>query len=196
MIHEFNQEGNSKIPNRSPCPSCMAVLNLRSGFSINAEDNRGPSPGDFILCPACGEFFKLNESLAPIKPSDADLEEISQDPISTAARNSIMLRIGKITEKDLGQAGIMGQAYFNKCELMLNQVKEWREKNKTLSPAIQYNFDDNTVVCATIPDAIDNHFMSINNDAKTMLHELGWLTPNKDMPSVLMLRAVLDKAFN
>lgn len=85
------------------------------------------------------------------------------------------------------------EAQLNK---MRSDVLAWRKTHTDKSPSIQYNYPAGTCVIAALADAIDNHYVSVNDDARQMLTDLGWLTDGPDeMPTVLMARVVLEVAF-
>lgn len=87
------------------------------------------------------------------------------------------------------------RAYSDQLDQMSHAVIDWRVNHRDSNPMIQYNFQKEVGVIAALQDAIDHKFVSVNDDALQMFKELGWLDDVKSMPTVLMVRVVLEHVF-
>lgn len=83
--------------------------------------------------------------------------------------------------------------YERKLQAMAKQFKEWIYGNPGRTVTFQSNHQKGVVICSTLKDALDHHFVSANDDALEMFRALGWLESNADMPSVLMVQVIMEK---
>lgn len=84
------------------------------------------------------------------------------------------------------------EAYNAKLLAMTCALNVWRSENPKRHVVVLWNYPGNTVVCATLSDALEMRLIKVNQDALDMFRELGWLEDNADQPSVLMVRVVME----
>lgn len=179
-MNRINTEADETIlPPRSTCPYCNEKLPLTAG--LGEAEGQKPRPGDISLCIKCGEPCQFGEDMEMVKLTDELRLEIIQDPLIAKA----MFFIKNQDKQD---------AYTAILNKMLADVKAWL-KTGNWSPSIQYNFTDKACVIASLDDALDQHFISVNDDAFIMFQALGWLDDKPDMPTVVMVRAVMENVF-
>lgn len=173
-------------PNLKPteCPYCNNAIDRASGILREQP----PEPGDVCICLYCGEASKFNDQLQIEKLDELELIEMKTDPIVQAARLSIEARKA-VTDPD------RQRAYSDQLDKMSGDVVDWRVNHRDSNPMIQYNFQKGVAVIVALQDAIDNNFVSVNDDALQMFKEIGWLDDGPAMPTVLMVRVVLEHVF-
>jgi transcription elongation factor Elf1 len=174
------------LPPTSTCPHCGTKLTITSGITVNNTDKRQPQPGDVSLCTQCGEPCQFDDSLKMIKLSDEILKEVMADPMIVKA----MRLIKEYKDKPPQQA-----AYEAQLDKMLDIAQVWLRINFDKQPSIQYNFTSKTCVIASLDEALDKHLISVNDDALIMFKALGWLDDKPSMPTVLMVKIVMDNVF-
>jgi hypothetical protein len=173
-------------PNLEPteCPHCHERIDCSTGIKKDIS----PSEGDISICVYCGEPSKFDAQLNMVKLERSELKEIMSDPVVSTSMLHIKAR-------RIAQDPARHEAYVKQLDVMSDAVKEWRKKNQNLSPIIQYNFTAQACVIAALEDAINSKFVSINDDARTMFKDLGWMDDKPTMPTILMVRAVLEHTF-
>lgn len=173
-------------PNLEPtaCPYCHEKIDCSTGVLKDMP----PSPGDISICLYCGEPSKFDDQLQMVKLESSELADVMSDPV---VRTSML----HIKARKAAANPDRQKAYTGQLEKMASDVAEWRVNHRDSRPEIQYNFQANTGVVAALQDAIDHHFISVNEDALIMFKELGWLDNKPTMPTVMMVRVVLEHVF-
>lgn len=173
-------------PNLEPteCPHCNQKIDSSSGLQANVQ----PHPEDVSICMYCGEPSKFDEQLQMVKLEGSEIAEVMADPAVQQAM--IQIKAMKAASNHDRR-----KAYADQLDKMKDAVIAWRKEHSDPELSIQYNFQKGTCVIAALQDAIDHKFISVNDDALKMFKELGWLDDVKAMPTVLMVRAVLEHAF-
>lgn len=169
-------------PNLDPteCPYCHEKINSLSGIQKDVQ----PGPGDIYICTHCGEPSKFDDQLQMVALEGSELLDVMSDQV---VREAMLAIKSRKTDRR--------KAYMDQLGMMADEVVLWRETNQDSQPMIQYNFQKEVSIIAALQDAIDHKFISVNDDALNMFKELGWLDDVKAMPTVMMVRAVLDQAF-
>lgn len=190
-IRNYKIDPLSGIPDEMPCAHCGMKLIMREGLSVNVSpDSPGPKVGDISFCAACFKPMRIGEGWVFEKLAQAEQESLMADPMVMAMVSALQARTKRQREEN-----DLPEGYFEQVQLMCEQLSDWKKANPELSPAIQYNFPMGVAVCGVIPDAIKNHFISVNADATKMLADLGWLTPGEKMPTVIMMSVAMGEAF-
>jgi hypothetical protein len=185
-MKRYNTEPNeTTLPPESTCPHCGTKLDISSGITGNNPDARGPEQGDISLCINCGEPCQFGEGMVMVKLSDELLKDVLSDPVVVKA-----MRLIKHMDNPNPAA-----AYEAQLDKMLEDVRVWL-KTGNWSPSIQYNFTRDNCVIASLDEALDRHVISVNDDALIMFEALGWLEDKPSMPTVLMVKVVMDNVFN
>lgn len=185
MIKTFN---TGEGPKKSTCPYCNSQLDRSEGFSTYNPDDRLPQPGDVSVCAECGEPAIFDEDMVMVKPTDEVRAELMEN--EDVRLTSFMVKAKKSSDDPELQ-----RRYSNHLESMATSVREWRAKNPNTNPMIQYNYGGKIGLIATFREAVEKKFVMLNDDAKAMLEELGWMNVNPTMPTVNMVKAVLDHVF-
>lgn len=166
------------------CPNCGITLLYRADLS--KDERKLPSPGDLSICRDCAELCEFGNENNLVKMSEEKMAEMK-------ARPEVQKVISLFkSEKDLQ---MKNSGYSNQLDAMSDAVVDWRVNHQDSNPMIQYNFQKGVGVIAALQDAIDNNFVSVNDDALQMFKELGWLDDGPAMPTVLMVRVVLEHVF-
>lgn len=175
-----------KLPEFVHCPHCNGRLELtRPLFTSNNWEDSAARPGDISLCYKCATPSVFDENMNMVKLGADKMLDMMKDPGVKRAISMLKAIHGNSIE-DLRK-----NAYYKQLDKMRDQVKAWLATSKK-QPAIQYNFTEETAVIAALDDAIKNHFISVNDDALSMFKELGWLADVKRMPTVFMVRMVME----
>jgi len=166
------------------CPNCGNSLNHH--IDSSNDERQEPENGDKCICMVCGEpsIFKDGELSIP---DEKEMEKINAD--DGFKRISFLI-------KSISQSDKFKEQYSDQLERMVEAARSWKCHNINLSPIIQYNFPKSVCLIASLNDAIKKSYISINDDARTMLEQLGWLDDRPDAPTVLMARTVLEDVFN
>jgi len=185
-MKRYDTEPNKiKLPPESICPHCGEKLDLTSGITGNNPDARRPESGDISLCCNCGEPCQFGDDMEMVKLTDELLKDVLTDPTIV----KVMRLIKEYNGKPPQQA-----AYEAQLDKMLSDVRGWL-KTGDWSPSVQYNFTNKTCIIGSLDDALKEHFISVNDDAMIMFQTLGWLDDNPSMPTVLMVKVVMDNIF-
>lgn len=186
----MNRISKSHETEPNKCPHCDALLDRSVG--VNEPDQRAPRPGDRSICIHCGNPCKFDDDMKLVKLTDEEMKQAMADPYISKMLE--MVKQTMVAAQELGDT-ICQSRYTDQLELMAQAVKEWRKTNHGLSPSIQYNFQKDVCIIASMREAIEHNMVSINDDARTMLTQLGWLENKLTEPTVLMVRVVLEHAF-
>ncbi|HTD68074.1 MAG TPA: hypothetical protein VK846_16235 [Candidatus Limnocylindria bacterium] len=81
------------------------------------------------------------------------------------------------------------QSYVSKIMEMQTRAREWCARNSERDVRVQFNFGAGVMVCATIKDALKNHFVTANDAGLELIKAVEG--PDNGL-SVLMLRAALE----
>mgnify|MGYP001579057012 CR=1 FL=1 len=90
----------------------------------------------------------------------------------------------KITDKD----------YALKLAAMEKQLQAWRRANPELPVLVLFRIPAKLWLAASLDDAIKQKFLIVDYNGKRMLKELGWLDDNRDQPTVMMVKMVIEHA--
>lgn len=162
------------------CPYCGFKYEATTG--LNEEDKRAPKPGDISLCVECGEAARFGYGLVMEKISVLEREQYAtKDP-------KIALAMQFIKAKNPSK-------YEDVLDVMAVKVKEWKDQHMDLDISIQYNFPEYVAVVGTLPDGIDSKFIMVNDHAMQMFRELGWMNDTPEMPTIIMVKTVLEHVF-
>lgn len=175
-------------PIKTECPYCHEELDRSTGMSPYNPEDKKPSPGDVSVCSECGEISIFDQDMNMVKPSDEERAELIQD--EHVAKTSFMIKAVKA-----GSDPVNRERFLNKLDSMEAQIREWRAIRPDTKPMIQYNYQKEVGLIATMADAVEKKFVTVNDDAKDMLDELGWLRPGQEMPTVNMVRVVIEHVF-
>lgn len=168
------------------CPNCGVALFAYT--DLGRDERPMPKPGDLSICSQCAEPCEFAEGNTLVKLSEAKRAVVMANP---RMQQVAFLIKSAHASQDPERAN----DYSSQLEMMAEMVIAWRKNNPDLSPSIQYNFQERTGIIAALQDAIDQHFISVNEDAMTMFKELGWLEDVPNMPTVLMVKVVLEHVF-
>lgn len=80
------------------CPFCGKVFDRVSKTYDFAEP--APVPGDYSLCFTCGEWCVFTDDLGLRKPTDAEYQEIVDDPQTAQIRQAWLIVKGMSDEDD------------------------------------------------------------------------------------------------
>lgn len=174
------------------CPHCNKMLDMDSCIT-RSPDNKiiesEPQIGDVTICVECGEFCEFGPRNTLIKIASAEkLENLKNDEDANMAKHMVRCIIAS---KDMNKR----DAYSNQIKQMALRVRIWNKANPTLSPMIQRNSPNTVGVIASLTDAMEHKYISINDDAKIMFTELGWLEERDLMPTVFMVETAIELAF-
>jgi len=184
-------ETETKLPEFSACPHCGVKLDCSSGVTLTHDgDNapRPPVPGDISMCQGCGEPCVFGEGLSMEKMDDEMKADVLKDPAISVM--SLMIKSMNAAKNPDRQ-----RQYSEQLEAMASDVRKWRQNNPDKDLSIQYNFTKGTGVIAALEDAINRSFISVNENAMQMFKDVGWLDDKPSMPTVLMVRAVMEHVF-
>lgn len=145
------------------------------------EDTVPPGPGDMSICVECGALLLFDEQLKLIPCTPEREAELKSDPSSWQ----------KIEE---ARYHIHGRNYGRKCEAMLTDYQQWLATHPDLPVLISFKIPDKVFVAGALVDALKEGFIVVDDNGKRMLQELGWLDDTPDMPSLAMVRAVINHA--
>lgn len=163
------------------CPYCGFQFEATSG--LDEDNKRAPKPGDMSLCAECGEASRFGEGLVMEKISVLEREQYAaSDP-----RVALAMKIIKLKPQ--------AEQYEDILDVMAVKVKEWKDQHMDLDVQIQYNFPEKVAVIAALQDAINAEFITANDNAIQMFKELGWLDDTPSMPTIMMVRIVLEHVF-
>lgn len=167
--------------NEQTCPTC------NNEVKVTVPDGaKEPVTGDVIVCQYCAELLVLDPLSNIVKLEN---EEIIQEVMSVP-------EIQKVVDKIRGGHKPEQHVKYEQAIIAMSlSAKRWMEKNNGLSPLIQYNYPDKIMLVAVLSDAIRNNFISVNDDAKKMIEELGW-GKGKAEPTAFMFRTALERAFS
>lgn len=183
-MNRINPENDETIlPPESTCPYCNTKLPRTAG--LGDAEGKKPQPGDILLCANCGEPCQFGYAMEMLKLTDKLLKEVLQDPALAKAISFIKQYKNRLPQK---------VRYEAQLDKMLADVKAWL-KTGDWNPSIQYNFTSQACVIACLDDALDKHFISVNDDALIMFQSLGWLDDKPSMPTVLMVKVVMENVF-
>lgn len=185
MIRTFN---TGEGPKKSVCPYCGAQLDRSEGFSPHNPDERLPAPGDVSVCAECGEPAIFNEDMEMVRQTEEQRAALMED-------ENVRLASFIVKAKASADDPDIKKKYADQLEFMADSVKRWRAKNPAINPMIQYNFGEKVGLISTFREAVERKFVMLNDDAKDMLEELGWMKKCPTMPTVNMVRAVLEHSF-
>lgn len=186
-MNRINPDEAINLPKSATCPYCNTKLDMTTGVSGNNPDNRTPIVGDISLCITCGEPCQFGTNMEMLELSEDELKEVLKDPMIAKARKIIKAFHATQTSKQ--------HEYEQQLDKMLDGVRSWLDTNQGRTLSIQYNFNSETCVIASLDEALDKHFISVNDDASVMFKELGWLDDKPSMPTVLMVKMVMDRVF-
>lgn len=82
--------------------------------------------------------------------------------------------------------------YKQELEKMHADLTAWRKAHPTTPILIEFKIPKGVFVIAAIQDAIDHGSVVMDDEARKMMTELGWLDDKPSMPTVGMVRAVLE----
>lgn len=168
------------------CPTCHAELD--GSVDMNAPGQRPPREGDFSVCAHCGEPARFGPDLKLEKISNHERETlVSQYPEIAKAIMFI--------KASMNQDEKIGEKYVDQFDDMQSKVKEWKAAHPDLDISIQYNYQNKVAVIGTLKDGINSKFITVNDNAMTMFKELGWLDDGPTMPTIIMVRVVLENTF-
>ena len=145
-----------------------------------------PQLGDITICAECGEFCEFG-------PRDTIIKIIDPVKLSSLEENKDAL-LAKRMVKAIKQDKLSG-AYGSQVGEMAKAVRVWCRENPSRSPMLQRNSTSKVGIIATLADAIEHKFVSVNEDAEAMLNELGWLEAKQAMPTIFMAEAAIELAF-
>jgi hypothetical protein len=163
----------SNVP-ESKCPHCGEKLTHAS--PIDGEG--GPEPGNISLCCMCGEVLLFDQELRMVPIPEAELAELKA--------NEAWKKI------EIAQHHIKGRAYGRKCESMAEQYRAWVTAHPDVPVLVSFKIPEKVFVAIDLVGAIAQGFMVVDENGKRMLSEMGWLADTKDMPSLAMVRAVIN----
>lgn len=173
---------------QATCPSCNEKLaGSIIGQTIKEEQQRAPRPGDFSICVHCGEPAKFGDDMKLEKISNLEREELATKNPEIAA--AIMFIKSRMDQAQLGKN------YEDQLDRMEADVRAWRRTHFDLMISIQYNYQKEVGVIGTLKQGIDNKFLTVNDHAMQMFNELGWLEDGPKMPTIIMVRVVLEHVF-
>lgn len=172
---------NRTTPSKK-CPECGVLM---GGATFLDKGDRQPAPGDIAICFSCAAVNQYDDCLGLVTASDDAKSFADKDARCRVARQLILDR----------RKPHQGDRYAARCAAMREEVDHWRKENPALRLAIQYNFPTTVFAIATLPDALDKHLISVNEDARRMFASLGWLEAGPTVPSLFMVRMVMEEAF-
>jgi hypothetical protein len=123
-----------------------------------------------------------------VRLDESELAEVMADPI-------VQTSMLHIKAKKIATDPDRNKAYADYPDKMADAVLAWRKEHPDLELSIQYNFQDEACVIAALDDAIDDNFISVNDHALKMFKDLGWLEDKPEMPTVNMVRSVMEHCF-
>jgi hypothetical protein len=170
----------------SECPSCRAALDMSIGAGIPGQP--APRPGDLCLCAHCGEPARFGQDMRLEMLGNLEKERLLTEHPELA-------RAGMFIKARLVVEDPEGRRYTDQLDTMLDEVRAWKAKHHDLDLSIQYNYQKEVGVIGTLRDGIKNRFLTVNDHAMTMFQELGWLEDRPTMPTIIMVRCVMDHAF-
>lgn len=179
-------------PRLARCPYCNEKLDRSEGVTPYNPEDRLPEPGDVSVCAECGEPAVFDADMNMVKLSEPERAELMKD--EHVAQTSFAIKAMRAANNpDM-------QKLFNKqLDQMVVDVKKWKADHQDSEPMIQYNYQYNyqkeVGLIATFKSAVDNKFVMLNEDATTMVTELGWMNECQTMPTVNMVRVVLEHSF-
>lgn len=170
------------------CPYCHQKLDRSTGVSPHNPEDRLPKPGDVSVCIECGEVSYFDAAMNMVELSQQERDELMKDEHVASASLSIKaMRAANNPD--------MRKLFDEQLDRMCEDVKKWMADHPDSEPMIQYNYQKEVGLIAAFKDAVERKFVMLNEDATAMVTELGWMTECKTMPTVNMVRGVLDYAF-
>jgi hypothetical protein len=190
---KVNIEPLKAMDHEITCPHCGFLANGHTCVTDNQGPPLSPEPGNLSICPKCSEpamFDMVNDKLDLRKITPDEMAEIMSDP---EAALILMTAKASIDAENPDKAA----AYEKKMDQMAADLKAWRLANPNTSPIITYPADGETKVAfiCTMKEAVDNHIVGTNDDAKSMLKSLGWIDDNNEAPTLTMVRIVMEHVF-
>ncbi|HEU0069618.1 MAG TPA: hypothetical protein VFQ26_10250 [Nitrospiraceae bacterium] len=164
------------------CPYCGAQLVASQG--IAHAKGKTPKIGDAAICTDCGEASFVTEDMELVKPNENQLKELLADP--TYLMSKALVKAASKPNQD---------AYERKIMAMSHEVKAWVVAHPEASPSIQYNFTKDVFTIGVMQDAVAKKYVSLNDDGRKMLEELGWLGAESTAPTVMMVKIAMEVAF-
>ena len=174
------------------CPHCLAVLGHDVSYARNEHgrlEEGHPTPGDITVCHECGEFLEFSEDGTLIKVTDQEkLDSLKDHPDAQAAQK--MVRFMKSNKDN-------SEGYANQIKTMAESAKAWVKEHPEKTPIQMQRASTSKVgIIATLPEAIEHSLVAVNDHAKDMFTELGWLDmSNLTVPTVFMAEIAIETAF-
>lgn len=89
----------------------------------------------------------------------------------------------------------MTQQYETFLRILLTQLFLWRMANPKANLTFQWNHNSKVGLIATMADAIEHKFVSMNDEARAMVTELGWDNRTTYAPSVMQVKMAIDTIY-
>lgn len=140
------------------------------------------------MCQGCGEPCVFGEGLSMEKMDNVTRENVLKDPAISSM--SLIIKSMNAARNPERQ-----KQYSDQLDEMALAVKEWKSNNPDKDISIQYNFTEGTCIIASLDAAIKKSFISVNENAMQMFKDIGWLEDRPSMPTILMVKAVMEHVF-
>ena len=88
----------------------------------------------------------------------------------------------------------LGNRYREQLARMLNDFRNWRAAHPHTEVLFHFRLPEGVAVVSDLKQAIRNGFLVANLDGLVMLGELGWLDESPNMPTLLMVKGVIEHA--
>lgn len=71
-------------------------------------------------------------------------------------------------------------------------ARAWMEANPEKDAKVQFNYPHGVFLSAVPQDAIEHHFVTVNEHGRELLEAMGAFSEEKDSPSISMLRFAIE----
>ncbi len=102
----------------------------------------------------------------------------------TTTETLIHLRLTQSMQTEAG--------YIAEIQKLIGVCCQWRRDNPLSQPKVQFNYPEKVFLCATVPGALEKHFISADADGMNLLNTL---MAACDGVSVAMVRCAIEIAF-
>lgn len=86
----------------------------------------------------------------------------------------------------------MSKDYFDEIARISRLARQWIKDHPGSDAAVQFNYPEDTMLAAVIPDAVEAKLVSYNADGEALLRAMGAFEKCFNMPSTSMCRYALE----